>query len=433
MKGLPDSQNLSHLSASDSLLALPRSAHPHAPTVDDTTQCDCLDLLPSYNIVIMPTVVLPEETPDNQPQRQNNGAVVTRDETSSSRPKRSCTRYQNRNDGGLVGTPDAEVNQLFSPCASSMSNDVAAAADALVGLSGAQDGSGDQDFSGEKSLNKDVASSAGTKNRKSKRIQERQSKGNRNNKKKKTGGDENENENENEGEDENEDNKVKGKKREEQVKLGGWRVYHPGISNENEGLRKKRGIYIILFPDGTVKIGSIYSDDVTKHIFGKRIRGIVVYFKSPVVRYRFLDTGSVLSSDGVKAVATMGQFALFVQKTPDGKSLYAGAAEQFHATQEMCDVLLEKLKHYAITSEFEMKLGLRNVAVKAEFVERKTHPKWIHFHYKFFGKKHHRDDCRWRGDVGDDEDWDRSNRYWNDWCDFARGFDKRCTCMENTH
>ena len=380
----------------------------------------------------MPKVALPEETPDNQQQRQNKGAVVTRDTTFSSPLQRSCTRYPNLNDSGSVGTPAAEVNQLFSPSAASTSNDVTAAADALVGLSDAQEGSGHQDFSEEKSLNKDVASSAGTKNRRSKRIQERQSNNNCNNKKKKTGEDENEDEDEDE--DEEKDNKFGGKTREEKVKLGGWRVFHPNTSYKIEELRKKRGVYIILLPDGTVKVGSVYSDDDSKHIFGKRIRGIVVYFKEPV-RYRFLDTGTVLCFDGVRAVETMGQFALFAQRTPDGKSLFAGAAEQFHARQDMsrqdmCDGLLDKLKHYAITGEFELKVGAGNIDVKAEFVEMKTHPKWIHFHFKFFGKKHHRHDCRWRGDIGDDEDWDRTNQYWNDWRDFARGFDKRCTCME---
>ena len=345
----------------------------------------------------MPKEVPKEATPHNQ-QPQNNTAVVT-----NTRELRSSQNKQN-DSSSSVGTPTVDATQLFSP-----TGDTAAAAVSMVQMS--TQGSGQQEeeerakvrafVAGAKRHHVTSASDAGAKSRSSERIQNKNEADQQQKKKK-------------------EDTKIDDKSvRENEVKLGEWSIYHAGVKNEE--LLQDQGIYIILMPDGSIKIGYVY-----KTKLGKRFQQLLNLVEGPVY-YRFLKTGRAVTERGVKDMETMAHFALFCLETPSGKSRYKGrwgSRETFEADRSICDDILTKLRVYTQTTKFKVKLSRTGeLPVTARAVKNQSHPKWIHFTYKTRKSQHTHPECPWKGEtVG-------STDYFNSWVEFARGQDL-CKCME---
>lgn len=362
----------------------------------------------------MPTIV---KTPRIQQPERSIAEVVTR-ETSLRRSTRRNNEDGNISDG-TCGR-GAGAFELFPSNADSLSDDGAAATAAIVGsdadnltdevsvaaaaaIVGMRSQGSAQEVREEQAIAAAFVAGAKTSRRSSKRIQEKQSENDRNNKKMK-------------------DTKIKDKKvSEEEVKLGGWLSFHTRTKTKQ---KRKRGIYIIMMPDGTFKVGYVYCDDATSRTLDDRIREIMVHHRQPV-QYKFLDTGNLVSEDGVRRMERIAHFALFSRNTTDGKSLYVGSGEQFEASTEICDELLQKLYQYVFTNKFTWALaGIRQLRVTAKAVENKTHPKWIHFAYKTGLSKHTHRDCPWKYDD------DGNVENWEDYINFARGGDM-CQCMKD--
>ena len=342
----------------------------------------------------MPKEVAPEPEKTPNTQRQNSNPVTG----GSSLHRRRAPNT--RNDG----TSPADATQLFSSNTETP-GDINAAAAAMVGLSA----HGSTQQYGEDSIVQDFVDER-METRSIKRMKKRQE------------SESNGEENKEEEPEEEKETKINNKE-EKGVKLGEWHTFHPKMRHEE--LQKKRGIYIIVCKDGTVKIGYIYSDDHSDQTLHKRLYGIVVHYECHVVQYRFLDTGNALTEDAVITMERCAHFVLFLLKTPEGKSRYVGVGEKFVSDRDRCDKILERLRDYGLNGSFTWTFARGGpLNVSAESVEEKSHPRWTHFSYKFGLSAHTHPECEWIGDT------EGSEEYWDKWVDFVRS-DRPCKCIEN--
>ncbi len=202
-----------------------------------------------------------------------------------------------------------------------------------------------------------------------------------------------------------------------------WKFYSFGRCDSFFGAKKV--IYCVEYPDGTKKFGLVYVEGQFVYCLGKRLRNLNAANISGL-RVSYIDlTGTPLSYEAVRAMETIAKFSLFTDTTTneDGvvESRYVGQGELFNADRALCEKILRKLLEYAKygTYSFEIGGGVRPITHTS--VSRKSHPNWIHYHFKVINTTHSCANCPWVGCMDE--------AYWFDWIDFVKETDSTCPCF----